>query len=141
MLIVDDQESVRVTLDYLLGLAGYRVLTAASGAEAIAIAERETVDGAIIDIHMPVMTGFDACERLRSLASAGNRSLKVWFMSGAVSREAKMRGSELGGLAVFSKPFDPEELTRRLEEDLSHSPDPSVLPARETTVDNADMVS
>jgi two-component system response regulator (stage 0 sporulation protein F) len=116
MLIVDDQQSVRVTLEYLLELDGYRVLTAESGFAAVAIAEREPVDGALIDIHMPVMDGFATCVQLQALAAKAGRLLKIWFMSGAASASLKRRGLDLGGLAIFSKPFDPPNLSKLLEE-------------------------
>ena len=122
MLIVDDQQSVRVTLEYLLDLDGYRVLTAESGVAAIALAEKEPIDGALIDINMPVMDGFATCVRLQALAATGGRRLRVWFMSGAYSDALKRRGLEFGGLEVFSKPFDPQNLSKRLEDGFSPVP-------------------
>jgi CheY-like chemotaxis protein len=119
MLIVDDQQSVRVTLEYLLGQEGYRVLAAESGLAAIALAEMQHIDGALIDINMPVMDGFATCARLQALAATAGRPLRIWFMSGAHSGALKRRGLELGGLGVFSKPFDPQNLSTRLEEGFS----------------------
>jgi DNA-binding response OmpR family regulator len=129
MLIVDDQQSVRVTLEYLLDLDGYRVLTAESGLGAIALAEKEPIDGALIDINMPVMDGFATCVRLQALAATGGRRLRIWFMSGAYSGALRRRGLELGGLEVFSKPFDPSNLSKRLEEGFSAVAPPVPLAA------------
>ena len=129
MLIVDDQQSVRTTLDYLLGFDGYRVLTAESGTAAIALAERERIDGAMIDVHMPVMDGFAACERLQAITQALGRPLKVWFMSGAVSGALRRRSVELGALGVFSKPFDPADLSSRLEAGFLPPPIAAAPPA------------
>lgn len=122
MLIVDDQLSVRTTLDYLLGLDGYRVLTADSGIAAVAIAEREVIDGALIDINMPVMDGFATCIRLQQAATARGHPLRVWFMSGAFSGAVKRKGTELGAMGVFSKPFDPDDLSKRLLDGFTATP-------------------
>ncbi len=119
MLIVDDQQSVRTTLDYLLGLDGYRVLTAESGAAAIALAEKEPIDGAMIDIHMPFMDGFATCERLQGVAKTLGRPLRIWFMSGALSGALRRRSVELGALGFFSKPFDPSMLSNQLKDGFS----------------------
>ena len=118
ILIVDDQQSVLVSLEYLLGLSGYRILTAESGPAAIALAEKEPVDGALIDVHMPVMDGFATCVRLQALAGARGRPVKIWFMSAALSGQLKRRSSELGALGAFSKPFDLTTLSNQLEEDF-----------------------
>ena len=115
ILIVDDQQSVLVSLEYLLGLNGYRILTAESGPAAIALAEKEP-DGALIDVHMPVMDGFATCVRLQALAGSLGRPLKIWFMSAALSGQLRRRSSELGALGAFSKPFDLTTLSDRLEE-------------------------
>jgi DNA-binding response OmpR family regulator len=129
ILIVDDQNSVRVTLDYLLALEGYRVLLADSGLAAIALAQKEPIDGAMIDINMPVMDGFATCVQLQALAATAGRPLRIWFMSGAYSGALRRRGLELGGLDVFSKPFDPSHLSKRLEEGFSPAAAPVPLAA------------
>lgn len=115
LLIVDDQASVRVSLEFLLTDSGYRILCAGSGAEAIARMSADRVDGALIDVHMPVMNGFETCERLRAAAANLNRALPVWFMTGAGGVAVEKRCCELGALAVFSKPFDPPQLLAHLQ--------------------------
>lgn len=106
MLIIDDQHSVCVSLDYFLGGAGYRVVTAESGTAAFALFETHPIDAALIDIHMPGMNGFDVCLRLQAKAQELGRSLRVWFMTGAFSRALDRRAVELGALGVLRKPFD-----------------------------------
>jgi DNA-binding response OmpR family regulator len=142
MLIVDDQQSVRVTLEYLLALDGYRVLTAESGPIAVALAEKEPIDGALIDIHMPVMDGFATCTRLQALAKTLGRRLKIWFMNGAYSGAFKCRSSELGALGVFTKQFDPAILSRRIEEVFSlPTPSVSLTPVAKPLDEEADADS
>lgn len=119
LLIVDDQASVRITLQYTLGLAGYRTLGADSGATALAAAENEQIDGALIDVHMPVMNGFDTTRRLREQATARGRELRVWLMTGAPNGAVERRRIELGALGLFDKPFDHDDLLARLERGFS----------------------
>lgn len=126
MLIIDDQQSVRTTLEYVLGFSGYHVIGADSGAGAIAVAATEPIDGALIDVHMPVMNGFETCLRLQAQASALGRMFRIWFMTGAPSKAVERRAIELGTFGVLSKPFDLAALSARLEAGFS-SPLPSVL--------------
>lgn len=132
MLVVDDQHSVCVVLAYFLELGGYRVLTAESGHAAIGVAEREMVDGVLIDVHMPVMNGFDACLRLQAQARALGRELRVWFMTGAHSSGVERRGAELGACGVFRKPFDHATFLTQLGHDFS-SPLPPLLVVGDST--------
>lgn len=128
MLIIDDQASVCVTLKYLLELAGYRTILAESGQAALEVAETERIDGALIDVHMPVMNGFDTCLRLQAQARAGGRALRIWFMTGAFTRDLERRSSQIGAFGVFAKPFDHSVFFARLEEGFS-SAVPSIPPS------------
>lgn len=121
MLVVDDQHGVCVSLSYLLETAGYVVRTAASGRAAIALAENETIDGALIDVHMPVMNGFDTCIALQRRTRPLGRPMRVWFMTGAFTSVLQRRCTEVGGLGVFSKPFEFSDLLARIEQGLSSS--------------------
>jgi CheY-like chemotaxis protein len=115
VLIIDDQHSVRVSLSFSLEYHGYRVLTAESGPAAIALAETELFDAALIDVHMPGMNGFDACAVLQSKTSAQGRSPRFWFMTGVCTSDVERRCKELGALGVFRKPFDFPSFLQSLE--------------------------
>lgn len=106
LLVVDDTESVRISLEFILAELGYRVLTAASGLAAIGMLDFEPIDGALIDLHMPVMDGFATCDALKARAAQLGCSLPVWFMTGAFTREFERRCAAVGGLALLRKPFD-----------------------------------
>ncbi len=134
MLIIDDQQAVRTSLEYVLGVAGYRVLSAESGPAAMALAEREPIDGALIDVHMPVMNGFDTCVGLQALATSLGRDLRVWFMTGGFTSGVVRRGAELGALGVFAKPFDFSAFLARLEDGFA-SPVHSIPPQPATVAD------
>jgi len=124
LLVVDDQPGVRITLAYTLKNAGYKVFTAESGLAAIGIGATESIDGAIIDIHMPGLNGIETCEQLQKQARAAGRVIRVWFMTGANSDLIESRADELGTLGVLTKPFDVPALLAGIATGLS-SPAPS----------------
>ncbi len=92
------------------------------------IVEREAVDGALIDIHMPGQNGFGTCERLRERARAAGRELRVWFMTGAFTHDLEKHRVEAGGLAILRKPFDLAALLDELNRGFSAPGTPSVAP-------------
>lgn len=104
--MVDDTESVRISLEFILVELGYRVLTAASGQAAVALFDFEPIDGAVVDLHMPLMDGFATCDALKARAAQRGCSLPVWFMTGAFTLEFERRCAAVGGLALLRKPFD-----------------------------------
>ncbi|HVZ65061.1 MAG TPA: response regulator [Opitutaceae bacterium] len=120
LLVVDDQASVRLSLEFMLSGVGFRVLSAASGPEAIEQMAREGADGALIDVHMPVMNGFETGVRLKELAAMAGRQFPIWFMTGAGGSAVEKRSAELGALGVFSKPFDLQHLLARLQSGFEH---------------------
>lgn len=121
MLIVDDQLSVSVTLVYLLELGGFVAFKAESGRSALALAAREQIDGALVDINMPMMDGFAVCKELQAQARAAGRELRVWFMSGAATPLHRKRSTELGALGVLSKPFEYHALVDLLRKGFAAS--------------------
>ncbi len=127
LLVVDDQPSVCVSLAYLLQFAGYKVLTAESGSAAITVAEKEAIDGTLIDIHMPVMDGFETCRRLQAQSQLQGRPLRAWFITGALVNGFEARSAEVGGLGVIPKPFEHPSFLALLEHGFS-SPSPPFPP-------------
>lgn len=133
MLIVDDQHGVCVSLAFLFEAAGYRVLMAESGHAALTVFESEQVDGAMIDVHMPIMNGFSVCEALLARAAALRRTVHVWFMTGAYTDALQRRCSEAGGIRVFRKPFDFPGIWSALETDFAGPASVPCVPSVITT--------
>lgn len=106
LLVVDDTESVRISLEFLLGGLGYRVVPAASGEAALALYDSMPVDGALLDLHMPAMDGFATCDALKAYAARRGSVLPIWFMTAACTPSIERRCAAAGGLAVLRKPFD-----------------------------------
>jgi len=112
ILVVDDEESVRTVLSRVLERAGYKVLTAADGQEALIIFAREVerVSAVVLDLTMPRLDGVDVMRLLRRLSP----DVRVLLMSGYSDDEVKQRfaGEHISGF--LQKPFQNKELTTRV---------------------------
>ena len=108
VLVVDDEEDIRVLNRYLLGRAGYTVLEAASGDEAFALLETEAVDLIILDVRMAGMTGYEVLDEL------GRRGvfprIPVVAASAHAEREVLDEMMARGCTGYVVKPFEPHEL-------------------------------
>ena len=71
ILVVDDTEANRRLLCDLLGVTGYKVLSASAGAEALAMVRDQRPDLVLLDVVMPGMSGYDVCRRIRESARDG----------------------------------------------------------------------
>jgi len=124
LLVVDDQPNVRSSIAHYLEFCGYRTVAAESGLAAIELVRIEQIDGALIDVHMPGLTGFDTCARLLAVAREANKPIKVWFMTGAFTRGMDETCRQVGGLAIFRKPFEWPQLLAEVERGLLPAPSP-----------------
>lgn len=119
LLVVDDNQSVRDSLRFLLIRRGYNVLVAGDGPEALQIASEQVIDGAIVDVNMPGMNGIEVCRALRERAAVAGRDTAVWMMTGARSPDLVKLSKEAGALDLLGKPFDLQALYRRFEEEFA----------------------
>ena len=108
MLLVEDDAAVRGLVRRMLTRAGYTVLEAAHGAEALRLADRHEgrIDLVVTDIVMPEMSGRTVAEAL----AAGRPGARVLFMSGYTDDEILRRGLLTPGVAFLEKPFTAERL-------------------------------
>jgi len=112
VLVAEDEPDIRGLIVFSLEFAGYRVVQASNGEDAIDKAEREQPDLILLDVRMPKLTGYEACERLK--AKETTRHIPVVFLS-ALSQESEIKfGLGLGGEEYIIKPFAPDELYRRV---------------------------
>ncbi len=108
ILVVEDEDFVREILADILGQAGYAVVTAAHGAEALERLEKERVDLVLSDISMPVMDGYALYERVR--ARPEWISMPFVFLT-ALGQQVRVRyGKELGVDDYLVKPVSTEDL-------------------------------
>nr|WP_199064955.1 response regulator [Chromobacterium sp. ASV5] len=108
VLIVDDAASIRATVSIALKGAGYQVLEACDGNDALARLGGARVNLIISDVNMPGMDGITLLKRLRE--GAATRYLPVIMLTTEGSDEKKAQGKEAGAKAWIVKPFDPVKL-------------------------------
>jgi adenylate cyclase len=111
VLAVDDQPSNLRLLDAVLTPHGHRVLTASSGAEALALLAAEDVDLVLLDIVMPQMDGHEVCRRIRSTPATEFLPVVMITASGSEQRLAALQS---GADDFVTKPFDQSELLARV---------------------------
>ncbi|MGE0058010.1 MAG: response regulator transcription factor [Dehalococcoidia bacterium] len=107
VLVVDDEPAIRNLERVILKSAGYQVLTASNGAEALELLERSHPAVVVLDMQMPVMDGRSL---FKMLDSRGERPAVL-----VVANEAGRAQRELGAEACLEKPFAPEDLLARIE--------------------------
>ena len=112
ILIVDDEINAVRMLRGVLSPDGYNVLTAHSGAEALAVAMRETPDVVLLDVMMPDMDGYEVCAKLRADLRLAN--VPILLLTALDDQESRIHGLEAGADDFISKPFDSFELRARL---------------------------
>ncbi|MEO1349139.1 MAG: PAS domain S-box protein [Cyanobacteria bacterium J06635_15] len=112
ILVIDDEAQIRRVTQDLLETYHYRVLTARDGPEAIALykAHAAEIDGVLIDIHMPKMSGAIALEALQRI----NPQLKVVVTSGVMSNEQLVIRESLNVQAFLPKPYSVEDLLKAM---------------------------
>ena len=120
VLLVEDDGSVRAVARRILERAGYTVIEAASGGEALKLfdARGAEIDVVLTDMVMPGMSGRELAVKLRER----NPSLRALFMSGYTEDSVLLLGMADPGAAFIQKPFSARSLTERLREVLELNP-------------------
>ncbi|RME63119.1 MAG: response regulator, partial [Nitrospirae bacterium] len=113
VLIVDDNEAIIDALSYGLRAAGYDVITATNGREALERSRKEHPDLIISDIVMPEMDGFEFCRALRQDPEFSD--LPFLFLTAHGDKDRKLQGLKYGADDYIVKPFEIDELLARIE--------------------------
>jgi len=125
LLVVEDEPSICELLAASLRYAGFDVVTAAAGTEAVEKAVRHRPDLIVLDIMLPDMDGFDVVRRLRG----GGTRTPVVFLTARDATEDKIRGLTLGGDDYVTKPFSLEEVISRIRAVLRRTRGDGVEPS------------
>ena len=117
--LLDDEAPVRVALGRLLRLADYEVIAFASGEEFLAALDDCAPDCAVLDVHLPGLTGIQVQQRLQS----GAVRFPVVFITASEDAAVDRDAREAGGLCVLRKPFSSAELLASIALALRAGPD------------------
>jgi two-component system response regulator (stage 0 sporulation protein F) len=106
VLIVDDQNGIRILLMEVFGSEGYETFQAANGKIALEIVEKEPPDLVLLDMKIPGMDGLEILKHLKTM----NPDIKVIMMTAYGELDMIKEATELGALMHFTKPFDIDEM-------------------------------
>jgi DNA-binding response OmpR family regulator len=132
ILVADDDLELLGLISFALRQAGYLVIAASSGTEALACFDREQPDLAILDVNLPGASGFDVCRQIRSEAT-----IPIMLLTVRNSEEDQVHGLDLGADDYLTKPFSPRTLLARVRALLRRAgiERPAPLAAGDLTLD------
>ena len=113
VLIADDEPNIVTALEFLLNRRGYEVRVATNGDEALALVESFAPDVVLLDIMMPIKSGYEVCQRMRERPDW--QHIKIVMLS-AKGREAEVsKGVSLGADLYITKPFSTQQLIESID--------------------------
>lgn len=113
ILAVDDSASMRQMVRFTLESAGYEVVQATDGMEALDYAKGGRADLVLTDVNMPRMDGITLVKELRNLASY--KGVPILVLTTEAAQETKMLGKQAGATGWIVKPFNPEQLLATIQ--------------------------
>jgi DNA-binding response OmpR family regulator len=113
VLVADDEEDILVLVSFRLDRAGWDVVTAVDGREALDLILERRPDIAVLDVRMPKLTGIEVLEQVRADATVSETP--VILLSAGVQDDSIAKGLEAGANEYMKKPFSPDELAARVE--------------------------
>ena len=116
ILVVDDEPDVVNLIMYTLDGEGFEVLCAYDGISALDMVETERPDLVLLDIMMPMMSGYEVCEQLK--ANPQTQGIPVGCFSSAHAPQARAQSMKVGAAALIEKPFSPAELVAQVRRHL-----------------------
>ena len=120
VLAVDDEQHIRELVRMGLGMQGFAVAEAATGREALHLAEQEQPALIVLDVMLPDVDGFEVARRLRR-AAGQYRDTPIIFLTARDATADKIEGLRLGSDDYVTKPFSIEELAERVRAVLRRS--------------------
>ncbi|MGH7607465.1 MAG: response regulator [Gemmatimonadales bacterium] len=124
ILVVDDEPDITALVAYHLAKEGYRVTTAATGADALRSAGEERPDLVVLDLMLPGVSGFDVLAELRRRDET--RDVGVLLLTARKDEPDRIKGLTLGADDYLAKPFSPRELVLRVRAVLRRLAAPAV---------------
>ena len=120
ILIADDEPNILISLEFLMKREGFEVVLARDGQEAMDAIERERPALVLLDVMMPIKTGFDVCSEVRASETLCHTLIVMLTAKGRDTDVAK--GLALGANAYMTKPFSTKDLVQKVQALLGGSP-------------------
>lgn len=112
ILVAEDEPNIVAALEFLLLRGGYEVQVARNGEEALRMVENGPPDLVLLDVMMPLRSGYEVCKRIRERADCAN--VKIIMLT-AKGRDAEVnKGLALGADLYVTKPFSTRELVDKI---------------------------
>src|SRR5256886_14535150 len=128
ILIVDDEPDAVEMIQFNMKAAGYDVVTAADGAEALKKARSVLPDLILLDLMLPEVDGVEVCKVLRR--DPQTRAIPIIMLTAKAAEIDRILGLELGADDYVTKPFSPRELVLRIKRLLRNEPPAQEQPDR-----------
>ena len=112
VLVADDEPSIVTALEFLLSREGYEVQVARNGEEALRLVESAPPDLVLLDVMMPLKSGHEVCQRIRSRPEW--RDVKIVMLTAKGGDAEASRGIDVGADLYVTKPFSTRELMDRI---------------------------
>jgi two-component system phosphate regulon sensor histidine kinase PhoR len=106
VLIVDDEQNIRDGSERILSRIGFEVLQASTGAEALDILAKQTIEIVLLDLKMPGMDGMEVLARIQDF----DKPILVIVITGFATVETAIAAMKQGAYDFIAKPFEPEQL-------------------------------
>jgi len=113
ILVAEDERDILDLITYTLRFANYEVVAASNGEEAVSLAKQEIPDLILMDVRMPRMTGYEACETIKMEENL--RNIPVIFLSARGLDSEIQTGLQTGAVEYLLKPFAPDLLIARIQ--------------------------
>ncbi|MFP4395350.1 MAG: response regulator transcription factor [Anaerolineales bacterium] len=116
ILVAEDERDIRELIAFTLRFAGFDVALASNGEDAVQKAPQMQPDLILMDVRMPRMTGYQACDALKKLPET--EDIPVVFLSAKGQESEIQEGLKAGAMDYILKPFAPDELTAQVKKIL-----------------------
>jgi DNA-binding response OmpR family regulator len=110
VLVVDDQPDIVLLVKMVLKSAGYEVLTATNGQQALEIYEQMKPDVIVLDLNLPLVPGWEVCREIKSRSDT-----PILIMTGQAPTEGAARNVAQGANVYMVKPFDVDQLVENIQ--------------------------
>jgi two-component system alkaline phosphatase synthesis response regulator PhoP len=114
VLVCDDEPYIVESVSYVVRKAGYEVVVAEDGEEALEAGRREVPDLIFLDIMMPKLSGYDVCKQLKE--DPATRGIYIVMLTARGQEEDELKAVEVGADEFMTKPFSPRKMRAKLQE-------------------------